>query len=103
MDSKTWAAGELESWSSYHAYEGQLFRVILEQALEAHGLRLVVVRGRDLLDRATAVLGQSEPALRSRVTELGRMVGSPWRSEQKAATLAAWLALAEAPSVRQGT
>jgi hypothetical protein len=76
-----------------HALEGRLFRTALEQAARARRLACSVVVERTLYATAAAALKRSEAELRRTVTELGRPVTGPWRSDEKAATLAAWLAL----------
>ena len=49
---------------------------------------------KSLPDTASAVLGVSPGALEAQLKTLGASAGKPWRKEQKAACLAAWLALA---------
>lgn len=77
-----------------HALEGQLFREVVEQALAAGGLECSVWRERDLYAAAAKLLRDTEPQIRSTVTALGREIDGPWRAEQKAAAVAAWLVLA---------
>ena len=77
-----------------HALEGQLFRQVVEQALAARGLSCSVWRERDLYGAATEALRQPEPRIRSTLATLGRGIDGPWRAEQKAAAVAAWLVLA---------
>jgi hypothetical protein len=76
-----------------HALEGQLFRRVVEDAATGGRLPCSTWRDRDLYALAAGTLKQPERALRDRVTALGRGVGAPWRAEQKAAALAAWLVL----------
>ncbi len=76
-----------------HAQEGRLFREVLEAALRAHGLGCLVIVERQLYNVATARLRRTETELKLYIAELGRGVGGPWRSEEKTAALAAWLAL----------
>lgn len=76
-----------------HAREGQLFRELVVGALTARGIRTQVFRSRDLDGVATGVLGRSESAIRTTVAQLGKSSSGPWRAEQKAAALAAWLTL----------
>jgi hypothetical protein len=78
-----------------HAYEGQLFRTVLEQALTAHGIRASVIVEKQLAETARRRLGRSDRAIKHRLTELGAAFGSPWRSDEKAAATAAWIALAD--------
>jgi hypothetical protein len=81
-----------------HALEGRLFRSVVEDAAQRRGVRCVRWRERDLLAAAVKALTRSEKELRDTVSRLGRDVEGPWRAEQKAATLAAWLVLAKRPA-----
>lgn len=76
-----------------HASEGQLFRELVVDALRRRGIHTHVWRDRDLYRAASGRLGRSEPAIRTYLTQLGKGQIGPWRAEQKAAALAAWLAL----------
>lgn len=76
-----------------HALEGRLFRLALEQALHAHGIRAVILLERDAYDKATARLKKSSVDVRRTIQNLGRFIDGPWRAEQKLAALAAWVAL----------
>jgi hypothetical protein len=78
-----------------HALEGQLFRGVVEDAARRRGVRCALWRERDLLGAAVKALKRPEKELRDILSSLGRDVGGPWRAEQKAATLAAWLVLAK--------
>jgi hypothetical protein len=77
-----------------HALEGQLFRGVVPDAAVANTLPCSIWRERDLYAVAAERLGKSERQLRAAATALGRATAGPWRAEQKAATLAAWLVLA---------
>lgn len=81
-----------------HALEGQLFRGVVEDALGRCGLPCSIWRERDLYGVAAAVFERPEAALRASLTALGRGVEGPWRAEEKAAALAAWLVLAGRPA-----
>jgi hypothetical protein len=76
-----------------HAMEGQLFRTVVIDAAEARGHRCHVRRERDIYGDAAKVLKVAEPAIRKRLTAMGRGVDSGWRAEQKAAALSAWMLL----------
>ncbi len=76
-----------------HASEGRLFREVLEAGADACGVPCLVVVEKELYAFAAEALGSSEEELRRELTELGRVVGRPWRAEDKAAALAARLAL----------
>jgi hypothetical protein len=83
-----------------HTADGELFREALSFASRKCGLKELHVRERELLERAAENLRCSEETLLRRVTELGRAIGSPWSQDEKFATLAAWLALRDAPADR---
>jgi hypothetical protein len=82
-----------------HALEGHLFRGVVQDAAARSRLPCFIWRERDLHALAAGILKQPESALRDTLAALGREVAGPWRAEQKAAALAAWLVLAERSSV----
>jgi hypothetical protein len=77
-----------------HAEEGRLFRVVIEHALKLSRLKSSVTREKDLIGEGTKMLGISEPRLRTELTKMGKAIEGSWRVEEKAATLAALMALA---------
>jgi hypothetical protein len=88
-----------------HASEGRLYRDALEEAAEACGLDTLVLVEKELWGQAEVALGPAPgptsahdsgsdgSSLKHTVTGMGASVGRPWRAEEKAATVAAWLAL----------
>ncbi|MBI4622223.1 MAG: hypothetical protein HY736_03245 [Verrucomicrobia bacterium] len=76
-----------------HALEGQLFRRVVEGAAGRSNLEYSVWRERDLYGRATEILKQTEPELRTCLSAFSGLVRGSWRAEQKIATLAGWLEL----------
>ena len=79
-----------------HAFEGRLFRSVVEETLEAHEIRTDVLLERDAYARVAARLKQSIDDVRRLIGNLGRMIPAadgPWRAEQKLAAVAALLAL----------
>ena len=84
-----------------HALEGQLFRDVVQEAARRSALPCSIWRERDLYAAATVALGKPDPHIRRTVAALGRSVDSPWRAEQKAATVAAWLVLAAGGRARR--
>ena len=76
-----------------HALEGQLFRTALEGAARADRLPCTTHVERALYDTAAARLKRPATAIKGVVAELGRAVDGPWRADEKAATVAAWLML----------
>lgn len=86
----------LASHALVHTAEGELFRNALVHASERCGLAIVGVKERELFVRAEAALRISTDKLRKRLNEMGKIVGSPWRQDEKYAALVAWMALASA-------
>ncbi|MGA7273240.1 MAG: hypothetical protein WBX14_00180 [Candidatus Udaeobacter sp.] len=76
-----------------HAFEGQLFRSVLEQSLHGHGIRTEVLLEREVYGKAAVELKQSNENVRRMIQNFGRDTESPWRAEQKLAAIAAWCAL----------
>lgn len=85
----------LRSHAMVHTAEGELFRGAIAHAGEKCGLRVSGVKERELLQRASAELRIPAVKLKNRLNAMGRLIGSPWTSDEKNATLVAWLALAE--------
>lgn len=77
-----------------HASEGRLFRTALERALRDSSVPCTVVVERALYVTAAPRLRASAASLKQTVTALGRGRFAGWRSDDKVATLAAWLVLA---------
>jgi len=76
-----------------HALEGQLFRSVLEQALNSHGIRTLVLLERDAYAKAAARLKTPLNDVRRTVQDFGRIIEGPWRAEQKLAAVAAWFCI----------
>jgi hypothetical protein len=77
-----------------HAEEGRLFRTVIADALRASRLKCCVVGEKELLARGTRALGIPEVRLKAELTAMGKAFGAPWRAEEKAAALSAWMSLA---------
>ena len=78
-----------------HAAEGVLFRHVLQVGAEANDLPSAIHSERGIEASAAAGLGISLDEMRARLAEIGRVLGSPWRADEKAAAMAAWMALPE--------
>jgi hypothetical protein len=89
-------AAILQSHALIHTAEGEFYRQILVEASEQCSLPVTRVREREVWDRGAAVLRLGSADLQRRIGELGRSLGPPWREDEKLASLAAWIALAEA-------
>src|SRR5438552_9566503 len=76
-----------------HAFEGQLFRSVLEEVLQTCGIRTGIVIERNAYAQAAAKLKESNENVRRMIQNFGRAVQGPWPAEQKLAALAAWVAL----------
>lgn len=74
--------------------EGLAVREALRAAFAARGLPSVERDEKSLTERASVVLGLPEGDIATRLGEFGKRLGKPWRKEQKAAALAAWMAAA---------
>ena len=75
-----------------HSLEGQLFRSVLQRALETHGIHTVILLERDAYAATAARLKRSISEVRETVQDLGRTIQGSWRVEQKVAAAGAWLA-----------
>jgi len=76
-----------------HANEGRLFRRVVEDALARYDVRPLVVVEKKLAAEAATSIGRPDGEIKKVVAELGRVLGSPWRADEKAAATAAWMAL----------
>ena len=68
-----------------HAAEGMLFRRVIEVAAEKHGLPAHSISDRTIGDLMAKKLAH--------LKALGVDAGPPWRADEKAATMGAWIAL----------
>jgi len=78
-----------------HAAEGVLFRRVLETAAAANRVRCVRFPERDLEGFASSRLKIPPAAIKTGLNRFGEWLGRPWRADEKAAAIAAWLAFAE--------
>ena len=78
-----------------HAMEGRLFRTVLEDVVRARGLSCFVLGEKTALTAAVKVIHRRKDAIRRTLGKLGRHVDGPWRTVEKMAALAAWVAVAE--------
>ncbi len=78
-----------------HAEEGRLFRIVIQDAAQSRGLALsvTVTVAKELFVTASKKLGIPELRLKEKVGGFGRQLDGPWRAEDKAAALAAWVGL----------
>ena len=76
-----------------HAFEGRLFRSVLEDTLQTNGIPTEILIERNAYAQAATKLKESNDNVRHVIQTFGRAAQGPWRAEQKLAALAAWLAL----------
>jgi hypothetical protein len=76
-----------------HQAEGVLFADALARAAQACGLPLLAIREKRLIERAQQALVAPASRLADQVGALGKSIGPPWGKDQKAAALAAMIAL----------
>jgi hypothetical protein len=89
-------ASILASHALIHTAEGEFYREALKAACKSCGFEAVGITERDLLGRAAMTLKTSADDVQKRISELGKLVGPPWRQDEKFSALAAWIRLWEA-------
>jgi hypothetical protein len=82
-----------------HAAEGVLFRHVWQVAAEAVGVPSQAFSEKAFELLAATRLALPLDTLRSRLVEFGNALGRPWRADEKAAAMAAWIALTTQESV----
>jgi hypothetical protein len=87
----------LASHAMIHAAEGEFFRNVFTKAGEELGISVTGFRERDVVECIATAYRQQGTRLERQVSTLGRFVGPPWTQDQKVATLAAVLVLANKP------
>lgn len=85
----------LRSHALLHTAEGEFFREVLARASESCSLPVKRVKEREVWDRGAEVFHLRPETLQQQIQALGRSLGPPWRQDEKLASLAAWIALAE--------
>jgi hypothetical protein len=93
----------LSSHALIHTAEGEFFRQALLQGCGQNGLVASAIDTRELTEAAARALHKAVTQIQSHLAALGKSVGPPWQQDQKNATLAAWMALAEFTTARAKT
>jgi len=88
----------LASHALIHTAEGVFFRNALIEASEHCNIPLTRVKERELFQCAASQLRVPAGELQRRVAEMGKLIGPPWRQDEKLAALVGCLVLAGAPS-----
>jgi hypothetical protein len=84
----------LASHAAIHAAEGEFFRDIFSNVCQELALSVTGFRERDLDASLHAAFGKAATKLKHQILTLGRSLGPPWTADQKTASLAAVLVLA---------
>jgi hypothetical protein len=92
----------LASHPLIHTAEGEFFRQAFWKAGERLEIPVIGFRERHLDQQALSVFGNAAEEANTTIAKLGKLVGPPWTTDQKTATLAALLLLAreEMPRAR---
>jgi hypothetical protein len=85
----------LTSHALIHTADGELFRESLRRAGARCKLSVNAIKEKDLFATASKFLRYKPEQLNRQITALGKSLGPPWTQDEKFATLAAWLTLAE--------
>ena len=88
-------AAILRSHALIHTAEGEFYRAALRNSCESSHLRVTGIKERDLLAEASRALHRSPEDLQREIAGFGKIVGPPWRQDEKFCALAAWLLLAQ--------
>ena len=88
-------AAILRSHALIHTAEGEFFREVLVHASEHCSLPVTKIKEREIWERGTMVLRRPSADLQQLIDGLGKSLGPPWRQDEKLASMAAWIALAE--------
>lgn len=83
-----------------HAAEGILFRRVLEVAAANHNLQYRSFSDRSFEEVTFPQLHTKPQEIKNTLMLIGRAAGKPWRADERAAAVAAWLML---QPVREGT
>ncbi len=76
-----------------HTAEGVFFREAFAKACESNNVAVAKVKERELENSLKEQLGREANPVKKKVQLQGRLIGSPWTTDQKNATLAALLLL----------
>jgi hypothetical protein len=83
----------LASHALIHTAEGEFFRDAIASVCQERKLAMVRIKERDLFDTCAVQLKRSRAELDQQLSDWGKLLGPPWRQDEKYAALAGWLAL----------
>ena len=84
----------LASHALIHTAEGEFFRNVVSEACKHHDVQVIAVKEKELPARFQNERPISQKALDQHLSAIGRILGPPWRQDEKFATIVTWLALA---------
>jgi hypothetical protein len=84
----------LASHALIHTADGELFRDSIRHSCGRAKVSLTTIKERDLLATAAGRMKKRPQFLNRHVGALGKSLGPPWTADEKMATLAAWVTLA---------
>ncbi len=84
----------LASHALIHTAEGEFFRTAFRDAFRQLQIPVTGIPERDLEEHANRAFGKRATSAHARIATVGRALGPPWTQDQKSATLAAMLLLA---------
>jgi len=82
-----------------HTAEGEFFREAFAKGCESNEITVTKIKERELENALKGKLGRGAARVRKKVQLHGRIIGSPWTTDQKNATLAALLLLSSPTKV----
>jgi hypothetical protein len=82
-----------------HAAEGVLFRQVWQVAAQNVGLPSSAFSEKGIESFAATRLHMNVDTLRARLADFGKAIGRPWRADEKAAAMAAWMGLGTVSAV----
>jgi hypothetical protein len=86
-------AAILASHALIHTAEGEFFRDAIAAASRERKLPVYRIKERELFEACATQLKLSRAELDRQLSDWGKLLGAPWRQDEKYAALAAWLAL----------
>lgn len=86
----------LRSHAMIHTAEGQFYREVMATASTQCSLRVTRIKEREVWQVTADAFRLPVATLEQRIGSLGKLLGPPWRQDEKLASLAAWMSLAAA-------
>ena len=86
-------ASILKSHALIHTAEGEFFRQVLADACQHCRLPVMRIRQREIWDTAAKAFGIPQATLQRQISDLRRSIGTPWSTDEKFASMAAWIAM----------